>query len=598
VLILIAGKAYRDLVLYKKSIKKKYEIILKEDIEEERTLLRELLENFKIDINYIKNLITQIERYKENLGKYIDVVGNVFPSFNLDSVKKSTEKYVNLLNKFIKNISERKENIEQIYQQFEKEEERTYENYLKILEQTEKKIFTAFFENLPSLEKEYSEILKEYETQHKSYEEILKKTREEYEKERGKLEEEWQQAREELEKSPEEFKEVYHVLLEKHKKPWEEEHKKVVELGGLHVIGSERYEARRIDNQLKGRAGRQGDPGSSKFFLSLEDDLLRIFGSDRLMGLMGKMPEGEKITHPLITKMINNAQKKVEGRNFEIRKQLVEFDNVLNEQRNVIYAIRQDFLEGKNIKKYIKQFVDEIITNLFDEFFSLSVKPFLWNVEGLKVSLKKVFNVDFQLPPVENISNPAGFREELMENIKNNVFALYRQKKEEIGEVFSEIQRIIILQIIDNRWKAHLKAIDVLKEGINLRSYAQRDPLLAYKHEGYQLFQEMLSAVREESISAIFNIRISEERPSIPVERKQPVRADFIHKQFEQFDTIAESQQQELQPVQSTQVPFEPDSLSGKVKQKPVVVGKKIGRNDPCPCGSGKKYKHCCGKNK
>lgn len=593
----IAGKAYRDLVLYKQSIKKKYAISLKEDIEGQRNQLRELLENFKIDTDYIKNIISQIERLKETVEKYVEVIENVFSSLKFDNVKKANEKYKNFLDKFIKNISEKKENVEQIYQQFEKEEERTYENYLKVIEQTEKKIFTTFFQNLSSVEKEYFETLKEYESQHKSYEELLKKIREEYEKERGKIEEEWQKAREELEKSPEEFKEVYQTLLEKYKKPWEQEHKKVVELGGLHVIGSERYEARRIDNQLKGRAGRQGDPGSSKFFLSLEDDLLRIFGSDRLMGLMGKMPEGEKITHPLITKMINNAQKKVEGRNFEIRKQLVEFDNVLNEQRNVIYAIRQNFLEGKNVEEYIKQFTDEIINNLFDEFFSLSVKPFLWNVEGLKVSLRRIFNADFEIPSVDNISNPSNFREELMDDIKNKIFALYKEKEKEIGAIFSEIQRLIILQIIDNRWKSHLRAIDELKEGISLRSYAQRDPLLAYKHEGYKLFQEMLFAIREESLSAIFNIRISEERPSIPVERKQLVRTNYIHKQFGQFDTVSATDQQQSRSVEPVKNPFVPPSPPVGVKQKPVVAGKKVGRNDPCPCGSGKKYKHCCGRN-
>lgn len=591
----IAGKAYRDLVLYKKSIKKKYNIILREDIEDERLQIKDLIGNFKNENEYIKTLSAEIQTFTESLKKYVDILQQTNPSSPLENLKKATDKYSSLLDRFVKNLSEKKENIDQIATQFEKEEEKTYENYLKVVEQTEKKIFTNYFNNLPELEKEYLSVLKEYEENHKNYEELIKKAREEYEKERSRIEEEWQKAREELEKSPEEFKEIFNTLLEKHKKPWEEEHKKVVELGGLHVIGSERYEARRIDNQLKGRAGRQGDPGSSKFFLSLEDDLLRIFGSDRLMGLMGKMPEGEKITHPLITKMINNAQKKVEGRNFEIRKQLVEFDNVLNEQRNVIYSLRQDFLEGRKIEEYIKQFIEDIINGLFEEYFSLSVKPFMWNVDGLKVSLRGIFNIEFDLPSVENITNPVGFRENLMEEIKNNIFNIYQEKKQEMEDVFSEIQRIIILQVIDNRWKAHLRAIDVLKEGINLRSYAQRDPLLAYKHEGYQLFQEMLSAIKEESLSAIFNIRISDERPSIPVEKRQPVKTDFIHKQYQQFDTIAGQQQEQM--VAEREMPPAFQQQPPEAKPAPVVVSKKVGRNDPCPCGSGKKYKHCCGKN-
>ncbi|HRR96124.1 MAG TPA: preprotein translocase subunit SecA [Candidatus Ratteibacteria bacterium] len=585
-----AGKAYRDYILYKKSIKKKYDIVLKEDIDEERNQLVEILGNFKNTPDFIKNLTTQINNYIDSLKKYSSLVEKTYPSLNLENQKKTTEKYIDLLTRFIKNTTEKKENIEQIYQQFEKEEEKLYENYLKDWEQAEKKIFTEHFPNLPSLEKEYLSILNEYEQLHKNYEEIIKKERDEYEKQRRKIEDQWQKAREELEKSPEEFKEIYETLLEKYKKPWEEEHQKVVSLGGLHVVGSERYEARRIDNQLKGRAGRQGDPGSSKFYLSLEDDLLRIFGSERLMGIMGKMPEGENITHPLITKMINNAQKKVEGRNFEIRKQLVEFDNVLNEQRNVIYSIRQDFLEGRNIDNYIREFIEEIINNLFDEFCNLSVKSFQWNIDGLKVAIKGFFNIDAEIPSVENISNAVVFRENLLQDIKNKIFSVLEEKQKEIGPFFYEIQRLIFLQVIDNRWKSHLRGIDELREGINLRVYAQRDPLLSYKHEGYQLFQQMLSAIKQEGISAIFNIKVSDEKFTMHAE-KQKISTDFIHKQYEQFDTI--TQEGEQQTI--TQGPNAQPTVM--VKQTPAVSGKKIGRNDPCPCGSGKKYKHCCGKN-
>lgn len=562
----ILNKAYRDFVLFKEKIMKTFNISTSEYIEEKR---RQILSDFESKRFAPKEVVPKIE-------EYIGIIKNYKDSYSIIASEKIKEgknfkilcEKINDYENFIKGLKEilNTGKFEEIERYIEKENT-IYEKLAKSIKSFEREIIlekggSVYIE----AEKKYKEVLKEYENLSAEYEKNLSKERKKYEKERGKIEKEWARAREELEKSPEEFKEVYEQLLEKYKKPWLVDHKKVVELGGLHIIGTERHESRRIDNQLKGRAGRQGDPGSSKFFLSLEDDLLRIFGSERLMGIMSHLPEGEKITHPLITRLINNAQKKVEARNFEIRKQLLEFDNVLNEQRKVIYSLRQDILEGKGIEDYIYEFIEEFTEEIFDEFFNLKIKPDFWNIDGFKNYVKNTFGfeIEFKLP-----DKPAlipSWREDFKSDFMKRLKEMYNKKKEEIGDFFNEIQKVILLQVIDNRWKSHLRALDELREGIGLRVYAQRDPLIAYKHEGYQMFQQMLSSIRKEVLSYLFRIEISPE--PVPV-KVSPVKKSFVHQQYSQFPSSE--------------------------KQQPVK--KKIGRNDPCPCGSGKKYKHCCGKN-
>jgi len=363
---------------------------------------------------------------------------------------------------------------------------------------------------------------------------------------------------------------------------------------GLHVIGTERHEARRIDNQLKGRAGRQGDPGSSRFYLSLEDELLRIFGSDRLKGMMGQLPEGEKIKHPLITKMINNAQRKVEARNFEIRKQLLEFDDVMNEQRKVIYGIRQDILEGKNLETYLEQFIDETVVGAIDEHLNQQTKPENWNVSALSNHIKNIFNIQLNLSLPETLRDIQAWREDIVDVIKNSVNQSLNQQKQSLGEMFNEILKFIFLQSIDHRWKSHLRSIDELREGIGLRAYGQRDVVVAYKQEAFLLFEEMLSSIRQEVLSHLFRVRVSE--PSLAkAQPKVYAPAQYSHQELNQFDVIR--QETPVAVAQQSQVeasiPQQPVQ-----KPQPVRVGKKIGRNDPCPCGSGKKYKKCCGANK
>ncbi|MCM8804758.1 MAG: SEC-C metal-binding domain-containing protein, partial [Candidatus Omnitrophica bacterium] len=575
----ITGKSYREYVNYKNSLKKIFGIYTREDIEEKRSILLEYIEKGE------KKILNCIEELKTSIFSYLKILENTYSEIITDeSIKKERKK----INKYIEFLEELKEiDLEKTLPEIKKREFLVYKMLEELFVEIEKKIFEKYSPEYSQIEKEYQKELREYEKLQNKYTDQLNLAREEYEKERSQYEEEWKKIREDIEKSPEEFKEIYQQLLEKYKKPWEEEHKKVVELGGLHIIGSERYEARRIDNQLKGRAGRQGDPGSSKFYLSFEDDLLRIFGGERLKGIMGKLPEGEKITHPLITRMINNAQKKVEGRNFEIRKNLLEFDNVLNEQRNIIYSLRQDILENRNIEEYLKEYIEEIFENRFNEYLDEKVKPYMWNIEGLIKYFKTTFNINLEVENFDNIQNYLEWKDRLKEKIKNTLFSILEEKKSQIGDFFDEIKKFIFLQVIDNRWKAHLRAMDELREGISLRAYAQKDPLIAYKHESFQYFNEMLTAIKEEVIGNLLKIQITEK---VPLKIRQ-VEKSFVHKEYEQFAITKEpvSASIESQKIEN--------KLYGEKESNIPIRRQKIGRNEPCPCGSGKKYKHCCGKN-
>jgi len=571
------GKSYREYINFKNSLKKKFEIWTREDIDEKRNHLISFIENLPDENEISKTYNLLLEEIKNTIFSYSKILENTFKEIieeDIENLNKRITRYIEFLeeNQIVSD--------EKFISDFKNREYQIYKNLENDFIEIEKKIFEKYSSEYSEIEKEYEKIVREYEKIQNKYIEELNIARENYEKEKSQYEEEWKKIKEEMEKSPEEFKEIYEELLEKYKQPWEEEHKKVVELGGLHIIGSERYEARRIDNQLKGRAGRQGDPGSSRFYLSMEDDLLRIFGGERLKAIMGKLPEGEKITHPLITKMINNAQKKVEARNFEIRKNLLEFDNVLNEQRNIIYTMRQDILENKNIDEYLKEYIDEIIENVFNEYFDERLKPYMWNIEGLIKYFKTKFGINIEIENPENIQNYLLWKDSLKEKIKQLFFSILEEKEKQIGDFFAELKRFLFLQVIDNRWKAHLRAMDELREGISLRAYAQKDPLIAYKHESFQYFNEMLKAIKEEIISNLIRIQVTEK---VVLKQREIERKEFVHKQYEQFATTKE----EVEPI---------PSYTKKETEIPLKT-KKIGRNQPCPCGSGKKYKHCCGKN-
>ena len=343
----------------------------------------------------------------------------------------------------------------------------------------------------------------------------------------------------------------------------------VTDLGGLHILGTERHESRRIDNQLRGRSGRQGDPGSSRFYLALEDDLLRIFGGERISGIMSRlgMQEGEPIEHKMISRAIENAQSKVEGHNFNIRKQLLEYDDVMNQQREVIYKQRRQAITDESLRPVI----DDMISDFSEEMVAIhadeKMPPREWDLKGLADASFKQFNFRLNL---DDSALDEMTTERLSQTIYDTAISIYNQKEATIGALdFRNIERIIMLQTMDNLWKDHLLSMDHLKEGIGLRSYAQQDPLMIYKKEAFEMFQDMVVRVREETITILFRIQIAE--PSEPCV----------------VNEMSTPKEQEMSFSHS-------DSGHKKI---PVVRDKnKVGRNDPCPCGSGKKYKKCCGK--
>ena len=341
----------------------------------------------------------------------------------------------------------------------------------------------------------------------------------------------------------------------------------VVELGGLHILGTERHESRRIDNQLRGRSGRQGDPGSSRFYLALEDDLLRIFGGERITGIMEKlgMEEGEPIEARLISKAIESAQAKVEGHNFDIRKQLLEYDDVMNQQREVIYRQRREALGGKNLKSVIDEMIGDKAEEIAYAYSDEKALPEEWDWKGLNKAVFKQFNL--RLNEIDADTMDGLTREGVAQLIADACLGEYEQREASVGaEDFRHLERIVMLQTVDNLWKDHLLTMDHLKEGIGLRGYAQQDPLIIYKKEGFELFQDMISRIKEETVGILFRIQISE-----------PKKIDDLRQPREQKMIFSGGEEPSRKsPVKRTQ--------------------NKVGRNAPCPCGSGKKFKKCCGR--
>ena len=349
----------------------------------------------------------------------------------------------------------------------------------------------------------------------------------------------------------------------------------VVELGGLHILGTERHESRRIDNQLRGRSGRQGDPGSSRFYLSLEDDLMRLFGSDRLSGLMQKlgMQEGEPIENNMVSRAIENAQKRVEGHHFEIRKTLLDYDNVMNQQRTVIYSLRRDLMQEPDLEPILNEYLSDLLD---DMYAGLEVSKAARDIEDEKpgrARLSEVMNIDRVLPG----DAPLPTREEAQEL----VLSIMAQLREEAGPLYADLLRYFLLEELDRGWKEHLRNMDFLRDGIGLRGYGQRDPKLEYKREGFNMFQELLVHIREGAFRALTRVRV-EQRPTEVAE--EVVAAPEPEPMF----------QHKEQPQQLS-YSNEPEDLLGAPAQ--AKAENKPGRNDPCPCGSGKKYKKCCGAN-
>ncbi|HEX4963529.1 MAG TPA: preprotein translocase subunit SecA [Thermoanaerobaculia bacterium] len=370
------------------------------------------------------------------------------------------------------------------------------------------------------------------------------------------------------EADPETEPEAYQAALERYTETCAKERDEVLALGGLHILGTERHESRRVDNQLRGRSGRQGDPGSSRFYLSLEDDLMRIFGSDRIQGLMGKlgMEEGEAIEHRMVSRAIQRAQTQVEGRNFEIRKHLLEYDDVMNKQREAIYKLRRDILDGNEGRDYVMGLAEDILEGMLETHCSEKIDPSEWDLTGLRTEMLAYFNINAGAMKLDELGI-----DEMRDTLWNAIESRYQEKETRHSEeVIRGFERAIMLNAVDTAWKDHLLALDHLKEGISLRGYGQRDPLQEYKKESFDLFEMMRERVEDDIVQKLYR-----------------------------FEPVTEEQMLEQRARQQRAAPklelSAPPKVEGQRPQPTVNREAKVGRNDPCPCGSGKKYKKCHG---
>jgi len=393
----------------------------------------------------------------------------------------------------------------------------------------------------------------------------------------------------------------YNKILDEYKEESQREHENVIGAGGLHVIGSERHEARRIDNQLRGRSGRQGDPGSSRFYVSLEDDLMRIFASDRVARMIDffKLEEGVPIAeHALVTRSIETAQKRVESHNFSIRKNVLEYDNVMNKQREVIYSERKTILEGDKLKDHVLDMISDTVEVAIDIYTPLEQHQEEWNYDDLISWAKAKFLIKLDKDKLETFS-----REELADSLLESIKGAYLEKENRIGpDKMRNIEKFVLLQAIDTKWKDHLLGIDHLREGIHLRGYGQRDPLVEYQREAYEMFMSMIESIREDSLEYIFRIQVVETEGQEGLLRA--ASQEFIHPEAQTMGDIRRQAPPIKRPDRDMpQTPF--DLNQPNVPPPPPDIGPKepfkrqdpkVGRNDPCPCGSNKKYKKCCGK--
>ena len=370
---------------------------------------------------------------------------------------------------------------------------------------------------------------------------------------------------------------------------WQQRHALVIAAGGLHVVGTERHESRRIDNQLRGRSGRQGDPGSSRFYLSLEDSLMRIFASEKVGAMMQKlgMQEGEAIEHPWVTKAIENAQRKVEGRNFDIRKQLLEFDDVANDQRKVIYQQRRELMDARDVSDTVSLWRADVLGSLIDRNIPPQSLEEQWDLPGAERALAEHFGGDWPLR--QWLAADDSLHEEtLRQRVLDGLMARYAEKEELVGpEVMRQVEKAVMLQTLDTQWKDHLAAMDYLRQGIHLRGYAQKNPKQEYKREAFEMFSAMLDSIKADVIGTLSRLQLATEgAPLAPPPRPEPERQfEFKHEEFQGLSS----------PTAEAEAPGEPPRAIRAPEQPYVREGRKVGRNEPCPCGSGKKYKYCHG---
>ncbi len=368
----------------------------------------------------------------------------------------------------------------------------------------------------------------------------------------------------------------------------------VADLGGLHVIGTERHESRRIDNQLRGRSGRQGDPGSSQFYVSLEDDLMRLFGSDKISSVMDGLgiDEDQPIEHDWINKALTNAQKKVEERNFDIRKSILEYDEVLHKQRQAIYSRRQKILRGDDLEEIVMDMADDWLDEVLADYADEDDHPRDWDLAGLADHLNQTFQVtDLVEEDLEGLR-----RDDLKLELLDIFADVYQQKREELGEQgIEELEKVVMLKVIDQRWQDHLQAMSDLREGIGLRAYGQKNPLTEYKFEGFEMFKQMNAWIRDDIIKYLFALEVREEDGTALVDQRD---LNYTHGDEVTAYDLAQEQGQKQQQQRQRQQAQQPQQEAEEVKQEPIVKEEEPGRNDPCPCGSGKKYKNCCLKKK
>ncbi|TAN70292.1 MAG: preprotein translocase subunit SecA [Methylobacter sp.] len=369
---------------------------------------------------------------------------------------------------------------------------------------------------------------------------------------------------------------------------WLDRHEQVIATGGLHVIGSERHESRRIDNQLRGRSGRQGDPGSTRFYLSLQDDLMRIFASDRVAGLMQKlgMGNGEAIEHPWVTRSIESAQRKVENRNFDVRKEILAYDDVANDQRKVVYAQRNELMAAEEISDIITAIREDVVNNVITQYIPAKTMVEQWDTKGLEEHLHQEFNVEIPVRKMlaeDHSLQEESLRKRIIEILEQN----HKDKEQQMSkEVLQHFEKSVMLQVLDNSWKEHLAAMDYLRQGIHFRGYAQKDPKQEYKREAFEMFTTLLDHIKYEVIGILFKVQVRQEEDvhAIDEQMQAPREMHFEHAQAPTLDAYEESLlAPEQEEVATTEQPF-------------IREGNKVGRNDPCPCGSGKKFKQCHGQ--
>ncbi len=369
--------------------------------------------------------------------------------------------------------------------------------------------------------------------------------------------------------------------IEKHKAAWQQRHQQVLDAGGLHIIGTERHESRRIDNQLRGRSGRQGDPGSSRFYLSLEDSLMRIFASERVSAIMQKlgMERGEAIEHPWVSRAIENAQRKVEGHNFDIRKNLLEYDDVANDQRKVIYEQRNELMAESDISDVIAAIREDVVNEVIDGYIPHQSMEEQWDVSGLAERLEDDFGAHLEIQRWLDEDDKLD-EDGLRRRIVDELVALYQQKEQMAGsDVLRHFEKAVMLQVLDNLWKEHLAAMDYLRQGIHLRGYAQKNPKQEYKRESFELFAQLLDRIKHEVITVLSKVKVAAEEDVAAVEEQRRSQAE-INYQHDEVSALA----------------TEGEASAAEEDAKPFVrEGRKVGRNEPCPCGSGKKYKQCHG---